>query len=153
MATQTEILETVSYLLGERTVPTTALEGRKNFIQRTVEEIYRSHPWSFAAVTATLPFVNGSAVMPDDFDDQHKLYAYYSVGDNKYEMREINYGDQDAYISGDNKMYLLSDEDGGYTLNTVDNVSSIQIKYQAKPPVLSSNTSTPFQDLMKTLQL
>ena len=48
MVTQTQILNTLTYLMGERTVPSTALEGRKDFIQRSLEEVYRAYPWAFA---------------------------------------------------------------------------------------------------------
>jgi hypothetical protein len=147
MIGQTEILLTLTYLMGERSVPSTALEGRKNFIQRSLEEIYRAYPWPFAAKKTTLTFTSGVATMPTDFDDQHKLYAYYTNGDNQYQVQEINIGDGDMYEDGSNKFWLETDNNDVYTLHTKDTAyPDITIKYQSQVPVISTSVSTPFKD-------
>jgi hypothetical protein len=144
--TQQDLLLTLTYFMGESSIPTAATESRKNFIQRTLEEVYRAYPWSFASVTTTLTFTNGQATMPDDFDDQHKVYSYKQSGSNQYEVKEINFGDQDLYEEGDNKFWMLSDTSDGYTINTKDGTTSVTIKYQSKCPMLSANTNTSFAD-------
>jgi hypothetical protein len=70
--------------------------------------VYRAYPWSFASANATLSVVDGLATLPSNFDDQHKVFAYYATGDNQYEVKEINFGDQDLYQTGDNKVWLDS---------------------------------------------
>lgn len=147
MVTQNEILLTLTYLMGESSIPPTATESRKNFIQKTLQEVYRAFPWSFASTKTTLTLTNGVATMPTNFDDQHKIYAYFYQGDNQYEVREINIGDSDEYLDGDNKIWLESDGLGGYTLNTKDTgYTDITIKYQTVAPTLSDSVSTPFPD-------
>lgn len=150
MINQTQAMETLSYLLGENNVPTSSVAtSRKNFIQRTLEEIYRAYPWTFASVKTTLTITNGQASIPDDFDPQHKIYAYFDQGDNQYAVREINIGDSDMYEDGDNTMWLESDGDNDYILVTKDtNYSTITIKYQTLAPTISTTESTPFPDLM-----
>jgi len=147
MIGQTEILNTLTYLMGERTVPSTALEGRKDFIQRSLEEVYRAYPWSFASVKTTLTLANGLATLPSDFDDQHKIYAYFYNGDNQYQVEEINIGDGDMYEDGSHKFWLESDNLGTYIINTKDtSYSDLVVKYQKLPPTLSDTVDTPFPD-------
>lgn len=148
MTTQNQIMLTLTYLMGENSIPPTSTEGRKDFIQRTLEEIYRAYEWPFAGAKTTLTFTNGSAAMPSDFDMQHKIYAYFYQGDNQHEVREINIGDSDEYVAGDNKVWLEYDGVGGYTLNTKDSLANITIKYSMLAPVLSSTVNTPFPDVM-----
>lgn len=148
MTTQNQIMLTLTYLMGENSIPPTSTEGRKDFIQRTLEEIYRAYEWPFAGAKTTLTFTNGSVAMPSDFDIQHKIYAYFYQGDNQYEVREINIGDSDEYVAGDNKVWLEYDGAGGYTLNTKDSLTNITIKYSMLAPVLSSTVNTPFPDVM-----
>lgn len=147
MVTQNEILLTLTYLMGESSIPPTATEGRKNFIQRTLEEVYRAYAWTFASAKTTLTLTNGSAALPADFDAQHKLYAYFYNGDNQYEVKEINIGDSDEFMAGDNKLWIETDGLGGYTINTKDTTyTDITVKYQTVAPVLSDTVDTPFPD-------
>jgi len=149
MVTQNDILLTLTYLMGENAIPPTATEGRKNFIQRTLEEVYRAFPWSFASAKSTVTLTNGVGTLPSDFDDQHKIYAYFYNGDNQYEVREINIGDSDSYEDGDNKIWLETYNLGVYTINTKDtSYSSLTVKYQVKAPVLSASVDTPFPDML-----
>ena len=66
MINQTTILETLSYILGENSVPTSAIvDSRKRFVQKTLEEVYRSYPWTFSQGTATLSISAGLATSAD----------------------------------------------------------------------------------------
>jgi hypothetical protein len=147
MINQTQALTTLTYLMGERSVPSTALEGRQNFIQRTLEEVYRAYPWAFASATATLSVSSGLATLPSNFDDQHKVYAYFYSGDNQYEVKEINFGDQDLYQTGDNKVWLETDNNGTFFAKTKDTTyDTLVVKYQTQAPEINSTVYTPFND-------
>jgi len=143
-------MTTLSYLLGERTIPSTATENRKNFIQRTLEEIYRAYPFPFASATATVAVVGGTATLPTDVDWQHQVTTYFYSGDTQKDVREINTQDQDKYVTGDNVFWLqpISNTDN-FTFNTKDTTyDTIFVKYQSVPPEINASIGTPFTDIM-----
>lgn len=147
MITETDVLTTLSYLMGERTVPTTAIEGRKDFIKRTLEEIYRAYPWTFAKVTETIAVSNFAATLATTFDPQHKLAVYFLDGDLQTNLDEINPGDQDMYEDSDRKFWVESTGNNDYTIKIKDtDVSSIVAKYQTLSPDINASIGTPFQD-------
>lgn len=150
MINQTTILETLSYLLGENTVPTSSIiDSRKRFIQHTLEEIYRSYPWTFAQGTATLTFSAGLATMPSDFDSQQKVYSYFNNGDQQTTVTEINVGDQDMWETGDYKFWIEPLDETTYLLKTKDNnYTDLTIKYQKQVPTINASIATPFPDAM-----
>lgn len=148
MINQTTILETLSYLLGENSVPTSAIvDSRKRFIQKTLEEVYRSYPWTFSQGTVTLSIASGTATMPSNFDAQHKATAYFFTGDIQTEVREINVADQELFRQNDYKYWLEPQTDGTYLLKTKDNTySSVVVRYQQEVPSVNATVYTPFQD-------
>jgi len=147
--TQNQVLETLSYLLGENSVPTSSVaDSRRNFIQKTVEEVYRAYPWVFAGTTATLSIVDGVATLPSNFDSQQKIYAYFYSGDQQTALTEINIGDSDMYTDGQYK-YWVEYDNGAYLIRTKDtNYDTAVTKYQSSPPKLSATITTPFNDAM-----
>ena len=149
MTTQAQIQATLAYLLGENNTPTGALATtRENFIQRTLEEIYRAYPWQFAGATATLTFASGIATLPANFDYQHKLYAYFYSGDTQTGLEEINFGDQDMYRDNDNRYWVEHIQNGVYKIVTKDtNYDTAVVKYQTVAPSLNATTGTPFSDI------
>lgn len=148
MINQTDIMETLSYMLGENNVPTSSVAtSRKNFIQRTLEEVYRAYPWPFAQATATLSFDNGTATLPANFDIQHKVYAYFYNGDTQTALSEINVGDSDWYRDYDYRFWIENIADNTYAIKTKDTgYSSAVVKYQTAPPVINATVYTPFSD-------
>lgn len=150
MINQTTILETLSYLLGENSVPTSSIvDSRKRFIQHTLEEIYRAYPWTFAQGTATLTFSGGLATMPSDFDSQQKVYSYFTNGDQQTTVTEINVGDQDMWETGDYKFWIEPLDETTYLLKTKDNnYTDLTIKYQKQVPTINASIATPFPDAM-----
>jgi hypothetical protein len=143
-------METLSYLLGENNVPTSSVAtSRKNFIQRTLEEVYRAYPWSFSKETATLNFSSGLATLPSDFDAQHKIYSYFYNGDTQTELREINIGDSDMWQDYDYKFWVEHVADGTFVVKTKDTgYTTAVVTYQALPPTISPTVYTPFLDQM-----
>jgi hypothetical protein len=148
MVNQTQVMETLSYLLGENSVPTSGIAvSRRNFIQRTLEEVYRAYPWPFAQANATLAIVDGNATLPADFDYQHKIYGYFYAGDTQTGLEEINIGDSDLYVQNQNKFWVEHISNGTYKIVTKDNdYSSVLISYQIVPPVINASIYTPFND-------
>lgn len=143
-------METLSYLLGENNVPTSSVAtSRKNFIQRSLEEVYRAYPWTFAKTTATLNFSSGTATLPTDFDAQHKVYAYFYNGDTQTELREINIGDSDMWRDYDYKFWIEHITNGTYAVKTKDTqYSTAVITYQVIAPTINATVYTPFTDQM-----
>lgn len=150
MINQTTILETLSYILGENSVPTSAIvDSRKRFVQKTLEEVYRSYPWTFSQGTATLSISAGLATMPSNFDWQHKVSAYFYQGELQTEVEEINVGDQTLFETNDYRYWLEPQTDGTYLLKTKDNTyDSVVVRYQTQVPVINASVYTPFTDDM-----
>jgi len=150
MISQTNINTTLSYLLGENSVPSSSLaQSRNDFIQRTLDEVYRAYPWPFAQATATLTFDNGTATLPVNFDVQHKIYAYSYNGDTQTALEEVNIGDSDLLEASDHRFWAEHISDGRYKISTKDiDYGTAIVKYQTLPPTLSASTLSPFQDQM-----
>lgn len=147
MITETDVLTTLSYLMGERTVPTTAIEGRKDFIKRTLEEIYRAYPWPFAKTTETIAISSFTASLATTFDPQHKISVYFLDGDIQTNLEEINPGDQDMYEDSDRKFWVENVGGTNYAIKIKDtDISSIVAKYQTVAPDINASVGTPFQD-------
>lgn len=147
MVNQTQVMTTLSYLLGENAVPTSAVTlGRKNFIQRTLEEVYRAYPWPFATAQATVSFDSGIATLPVDFDIEHKLYAYFNNGDTQTALTEINIGDSDAYVQDQYKFWVEHISDGRYKIRTKDSYTTAVVSYQVTAPEINASVYTPFND-------
>lgn len=139
---------TLSYLLGERTVPQNGIEGRKQFIQDTLQEIYRAFPWPHAKTRQTLTVASGIASLPSTFDSQHKLEVYYTDNATDVNMEEIPETDRPAYQTGDNKYWIEAQTDGTYHLKTKDTVTSIVATFQTKAPTVNASISSEVDDTM-----
>jgi hypothetical protein len=63
-------------------------------------------------------------------------------------VKEINFGDQDLYQTGDNKIWLETDNNGTYFAKTKDTTyANLIVKYQTLPPEINASVYTPFTDL------
>lgn len=150
MVNQTQVMETLSYLLGENNVPTSSVAtSRRNFIQRSLEEIYRAYPWTFAQGTATLTFSDGVATLPSNFDVQHKIYAYFYDGAIQTELKEINIADSDMWQDYDYKIWIEHTGNNTYAVKTKDTgYTTAVVKYQTLAPEINATVYTPFSDQM-----
>lgn len=149
MLNQTDIMTTLAYLMGERTIPTTATESRQDFIQRTIEEIYRAYPWPFANANATLTVDNGTATLPSNLDAQHKLYVYFYEGTTQTALDEISLGDSDMYGDGDRRFWLEKTGDNTYVIKTKDtDITTLIANHQTVAPSVNASIQTPFSDRM-----
>lgn len=148
---QGDVMTSLSYLLGERTVPSTGTEGRKDFIQKTLEEVYNNYPWPFAIGLATLSVTaSGIASLPSDYaPNQESFISYNTSSGTAMDLELVDDGDQDAVNIGDNKYWLTSyTGDGQYILNTKEVISSVVVRYQKLPPTLAASVGTPFKNAM-----
>lgn len=145
---QTDFMTTLSYLLGERTVPSVAVEGRRQFIQDSLNEVYRSYAWPFAKERTSLAVASGVASLPSGFDYQHKLEAYYTSGNTDINMEEIMETDKPLYQDGDKKYWIEAQSDGTYLFKTKDNIDTVFVTYQGVAPSITASITTPFDDTM-----
>jgi hypothetical protein len=150
---QTDVLQDMSYLLGEASVPTSGIDDRKRFIQRGLERIARLYDfdemYALATVSVTLSgsFYTGS--LPSDAAESPDLdvRVIQSGTNNDYIYEKIPYEDQDKYQVGDYK-YWLTGSAGDYTLNTRDTNSPLIIRYLQKAPTINASISTTFPSSM-----
>lgn len=150
---QTDVLQDMSYLLGEASVPTSGIDDRKRFIQRGLERIARLYDfdemYALATVSMTLSgnFYTGS--LPSDAAESPDLdvRVIQSGTDNDYIYDKIPYEDQDKYQVGDYK-YWLTGSAGDYTLNTRDSNTPLVVRYLQTAPTINASVSTTFPSSM-----
>lgn len=144
---QDDVMTTLSYLRGENSVPTSNVEGRKNFIQRTLEEVYRAHPWKFAAKMTTLTVdASGIASLPSDLTLDHDVNVTKTVGTDEIPLERINVADRDKVEEGDGVYWIESRGDAFYNLYTYEDITQITIGYQSLPPEINASIGTPYLD-------
>lgn len=147
---QGDVMNTLSYLLGERTVPTTGTEGRKDFVQKALEEVYRAYPWKFAESTVTLSVVSGIASLPSNYTtDFEPFVRYYDSNSTPVDQDQVFSSEQDQVNIGDNKFWLTPTSDGlTMLLNTKEVISNVVVTYQQAPPTLGASVATPYDNGM-----
>jgi hypothetical protein len=145
----TDVLTTLAYLMGERTVQSSTTAVRTNFIQKTLEEIYRAYKWPFAQVNASLAVNAGVASLASNFDYQHGITGYFYQGTLQTPLEPIATVDQSGYNQGDYRYWLEPQTDGTFLFKTKDTTySAATFQYQAKAPTLTAVVATPFDDDM-----
>lgn len=147
---QPDILTTLAYLMGERSVNATTSAPRADFVQQTLHEVQSAHPWRYARTTATLAISNGIATLPTNYDDSQVSQAWIEVG-NKVKLDAIDSDDQDEVSSGDRAMWIESIDGEQYKLITKDtDATNITFRYQTTSPTLDSagNVKTNYPNKM-----
>ena len=150
---QPGLLQTIAYLMGERTVNSTTSTSRADFLQKTLSEAYQAYPWKFAHTNATLSISSGIATLPTAVDYQHAIRAYFYPSGQTQEtyLEEIDAGDKDRVAAGSRAFWLNSNGDGTYNLQTKDtDVPSIIFGYQSLAPTLDTagTVGTPYPNAM-----
>lgn len=148
--TQTNILTTLAYLLGERTVNSTTSAPRADFIQETLTEVYQAYPWRFARTNATLAISNGIATLPSNYDDSHTMHVKFNNGAD-CELDLIDPDDAEDVENGDRSAWIEAINDTTYILNTKDaDVTTALVRYQKKAPALNTDgtIATPYPNKM-----
>lgn len=149
---QDGLLQTLAYLMGERTVNSTTSASRSDFLQRTLVEVYKRYPWKFARTTATIAIVSGVATLPTNYDNAHLSNVIWTdTSGQDWTMNEIDPADKDKVVDGDLAYWLSAQSDGSFLLKTKDvSPTSIAFSYQQVAPTLSADESvgTPFPNGM-----
>lgn len=151
MVYQTDVMQDLSFLLGESSVPTTGVEDRQRFIQKTLERVYRAFPWPMNQLTATLQMSSGvgslaTTVRQDGVIDVREVVV---GADNDKIYYQIPYEDQDSYASGEYR-YWLTGYEGAYVLNTSEKDTSpiLTYRYETVAPTINASIATPFPSSM-----
>lgn len=149
MTTQTDILLRMSYLLGEQTIPTSGIEDRKQFINDALARAYRAYNFQEAQAIATVSITAGVGSLPSDVGETPDLDVRVvnpgSQNDSIFE--QIPYEDQDNYVDGDHKYWLLGSS-GAYTMNTKDTTANVVVRYMQEAPEVNASVSTTFPSPM-----
>ena len=150
---QTDVLQDMSYLLGEASVPTSGIDDRKRFIQRGLERIARLYDfdemYALATVSLTLNGRFYTGALPSDSGESPNLdVRVLNNGSNDdYVFDKIPYEDQDKYEVGNYK-YWLTGSANDYTINTRDDVGNVTVRYLQKAPSINASVSTTFPSSM-----
>lgn len=148
MKYSTDYLLTLAYLMGERTVQTSTTAPRTQFIQETLNEIYRAYKWPFATANASIGVSGGVASLPTTFDYQHGIEAYFYQGTTQTPLEDISELDQTSWQEGDYKFWLTPQSNGTYLLNTKDIIDGVTVTFQTKAPVVGASVAAPFDDTL-----
>lgn len=146
---QTDILQDMSYLLGEASIPTSGIDDRKAFIQRGLERIARLYDFNemYAIATVSLTASGNTYVgtLPSDTAESPSMdvRVINSGSNDDYIFQQIPYQDRDTYQAGDYK-YWLTGSAKNYTMNTKDNVGSVTVRYLQAAPTINGSVSTTF---------
>jgi hypothetical protein len=143
---QDDIMLTLSYLRGERTVPTTNTEGRKEFIQQTLNELYGAYRWKWNEIATNITLVSGIATLPSGLSLNHELNVSYFEGDDERTYDEINVADKSTAKQGQNYYWLTSIDGERYRLNTKEAVGTLALTYQPVAPQISATVGTAYPD-------
>jgi hypothetical protein len=149
--TQTTVMQDLSYLLGESSVPSTGTEDRQRFIQIALERCYRAYDFPFNKLTATVQMANGVASLPTNVHQDAKLDVRIvgsGVGDDKV-FTQVGYESVDDYPSGQ-YAYALTGYEGAYLLTSSERTdnSVLTVRYETTAPVINASISTPFPSSM-----
>lgn len=147
---QSDILITLAYLLGERSVNSTTSAPRADFIQQTLVEAYQAYPWRFARTNATLTISNGIATLPTNYDDNHQSHVKFDNG-SEIELDPVDPDDSEDLEDGDRAYWIETIGDNTFVVHTKDaDVSTASLRYQKLPPVLDSagTITTPYPNKM-----
>lgn len=148
--TQTDILTTLAYLLGERSVNATTSAPRADFVQQTLSEAYQAYPWRFARTNATLTISNGIATLPTNYDNNQLSQAKFDSG-TTVKLDAVDADDEDELQDGDRAVWIETLDGDTFVLHTKDSdVSTVRFRYQKKTPTLDSAgaVTTPYPNKM-----
>lgn len=151
--TQTQVLQQMSYLLGEQSIPTSGIEDRKAFIQASLDRIARLYDWSefkaIATVTMTSDGQNYNGSLPTDAGESPNLDVRVTnsgTGDD-YIYTQIPYEEKDNYSASDYKYWLTGSTDG-YTISTKATQGTVSVRYLQESPTINASISTTFPSSM-----
>lgn len=145
---QSDILTSLAYLMGERSVNSTTSGPRADFVQNALVDAYRAYPWRFARATATLSISSGLATLPTNYDDHNIRNAKFVSGGTDIDLDEIDMDDRDEVTDGDRAYWIEPIGNGDrFVLKLKDSdIDTIIFRYQKQAPVLDAagTIGTPY---------
>jgi hypothetical protein len=147
---QNDILTTLAYLMGEKSVNTSTSAPRSDFIQSALSDIYGAYPWIFARANATLTLSNGMATLPTTYDPRHTSYGKFTSGTTDIRLNGISDFDNGDAQPGDRVMWIEPIDGGDGTRFGVHvkdtDVTTVLVRYQKSEPLLDSagTVGTPY---------
>lgn len=144
--TQIQVLQDMSFLLGEAAVPGSGIEDRKTFIQRALERVYRLHDFPMNKITATVALIAGTITLPTTFGQDSEV----DVRDGQNNVfDQIPYERQQDYIKGDRKYWLEGYEGTStYFMKSADADTILKLRFTTTVPLINGSISTPFGSSM-----
>lgn len=150
---QTTILQDLSYLLGETTIPT-SISDREEYIQKALERVFRTYRFPMNVALATIQEFAGIGTLPsnvgqDGVIDVREVNAG-PYTDNVY--TQVSYQDSNNFSVGD-YVYWLEGYEGNYTIYTSETSGAdvnpiLTIMYTTSVPVLNASINTNFPSSM-----
>lgn len=154
--TQDNILQTMSYHLGEATIPSSGTDDRKEFIQHALERVLDAYPFDPLFSVATVSIAASGNLYQGSFPTNMKQNSRLDVrvinsgtGDD-YIYDEVPYTDQDSYVAGDYKFWRLGLE-GVQTLNTRDTPAAVTVRYETLAPSINASISVSLAPRFKNV--
>lgn len=146
---QTDVLEDLSFLEGNQSVPTSGIDDWKRFIQRTLEEAWIAYPWDFAKTMATVSVSNGIATLASGAMLDGLYDVRFTVGGSgdDHHYSEIPFEEQDSYSQG-NYRYWLTGNTPNPVINTKETDGILTAWYKALPPQINASVTVSFPDSM-----
>lgn len=146
---RTNIMTDLSYLLGEQTVPTSGVSDREAFIQRTIEEVYRTYAFPQTMTSTTVTLTSGAATLASDYFPNGPIDVRYvnSGAQDDHIYEEVPYDQSDDYNQGQYK-YWVTGGDPNFVIETKETETPLTVRYQMKPPQVNASISIPFEDSM-----
>ncbi len=150
---QNQVLQDLSYLLGETTIPT-AITDRTDYIQKALERVFRTYRFPMNTVLATIQEFSGVGSLPTNVG-QDGLIDVREVNpgpftDNVY--TQIDYRDSNNYAIG-SYVYWLEGYEGNYTIYTSETSGNdvnpiLTLLYTTSVPVMNASVNTNFPSSM-----
>jgi len=148
--TQTDVMQDLSFLLGESSVPSSGTEDRQRFIQRTLDRVYRAYDFPMNKVTATVAMVAGVATLPTNIHQDSILdirIVNSGTGDDNV-FKQVPYGSLDDYPTT-SYVGFLDGYEGTYIFRTSETSNAtLKLRYETTSPIINASISTPFPSSM-----
>lgn len=148
-ANQTDILEDLSFLEGNQSIPTSGIDDWKRFIQRTLEEAWIAYPWEFTKITATVSVSNGIATLASGAmaDGIYDVRFPSSGTSDDHIYTPIPFDELDNYAPG-TYHYAITGASPNPVINTNDTDPVLRVWYANLPPQLNASITSRFPDSM-----
>jgi hypothetical protein len=150
---QSQILSDLNFLLGNTTVPSQVTD-QEDYIQKTLERIFRNYNFPMNTVLATIQMTAGIGTLPTNVG-QDGLLDVREVNAGPYTDNvyvQTSYAESNNFATGD-YAYWLQGYGGNYTIYTSETSGSdpnpiLTLLYTTSVPVLNASINSNFPSSM-----